>query len=214
MNTQQIRGLRPMLPCFLKRFDDCFARKGDAVHLSVYVEGPLANGIHFAWLTFDERYCGEPAFLGASDEHRQGIRLREESSDEVAQASLRPPGAEPHARRPRASLEAAKQASNAAALPANRRSRERALGRGQLVAGHRLRNRLRSQHGDIRQELRGYVPQSAGSRSARRRKEIKRKSSDARPRPSAPKACLKVAKVLVGAYYIQPSRERLRLAPA
>jgi SRSO17 transposase len=43
MDAQQIRGLRPMLACFLKRFDDCFARKDTRAHLSVYVEGQLSD---------------------------------------------------------------------------------------------------------------------------------------------------------------------------
>ena len=38
MDAQEIRGLRPMLSRFLKRFDDCFARKDTRAHLSVYVE--------------------------------------------------------------------------------------------------------------------------------------------------------------------------------
>jgi SRSO17 transposase len=32
-----------------------------------------ANGIHFAWLTFDEWYGGKPAFLQALDQHRQSF---------------------------------------------------------------------------------------------------------------------------------------------
>jgi SRSO17 transposase len=43
MDAQQIRGLRPMLGRFLKRFDDCFARKDTRAHLSVYVEGQLSD---------------------------------------------------------------------------------------------------------------------------------------------------------------------------
>ena len=43
MDAQQIRGLRPMLTCFLKRFDDCFARKDTRAHLSVYVGGQLSD---------------------------------------------------------------------------------------------------------------------------------------------------------------------------
>jgi SRSO17 transposase len=43
MDAQQIRGLRPMLDRFLKRFDDCFARKDTRAHLSVYVEGQLSD---------------------------------------------------------------------------------------------------------------------------------------------------------------------------
>jgi SRSO17 transposase len=42
MDAKQIRGLRPMLARFLKRFDDCFARKDTRAHLSVYVEGQLS----------------------------------------------------------------------------------------------------------------------------------------------------------------------------
>lgn len=43
MDAQQIRGLRPMLARFLKRFDDCFARKDTRAHLSVYVNGQLSD---------------------------------------------------------------------------------------------------------------------------------------------------------------------------
>jgi SRSO17 transposase len=43
MDAQQIRGLRPMLAQFLRRFDDCFARKDTRAHLSVYVEGQLSD---------------------------------------------------------------------------------------------------------------------------------------------------------------------------
>jgi SRSO17 transposase len=43
MDAQQIRGLRPMLARFLRRFDDCFARKDTRAHLSVYVEGQLSD---------------------------------------------------------------------------------------------------------------------------------------------------------------------------
>ena len=43
MDAQEIRKLRPMLSRFLKRFDDCFARKDTRAHLSVYVEGQLSD---------------------------------------------------------------------------------------------------------------------------------------------------------------------------
>jgi SRSO17 transposase len=43
MDAKQIRGLQPMLARFLKRFDDCFARKDTRAHLSVYVNGQLSN---------------------------------------------------------------------------------------------------------------------------------------------------------------------------
>ena len=43
MDVQDIRRLRPMLAHFLKRFDDCFARKDTRAHLSVYVEGQLSD---------------------------------------------------------------------------------------------------------------------------------------------------------------------------
>ena len=43
MDAEQIRGLRPMLARFLKRFDDCFARKDTRAHLSVYVGGQLSD---------------------------------------------------------------------------------------------------------------------------------------------------------------------------
>jgi SRSO17 transposase len=43
MDAQQIHRLRPMLARFLKRFDDCFARKDTRAHLSVYVNGQLSD---------------------------------------------------------------------------------------------------------------------------------------------------------------------------
>lgn len=43
MDAQEIRGLRPMLVRFLKRFDDCFSRKDTRAHLVVYVEGQLSD---------------------------------------------------------------------------------------------------------------------------------------------------------------------------
>ena len=43
MDAQQIRGLRPMLGWYLKRFDDCFARKDTRAHLSADVNGHLSD---------------------------------------------------------------------------------------------------------------------------------------------------------------------------
>jgi SRSO17 transposase len=43
MDAEQIRQLKPMLTRFLKRFDDCFARKDTRAHLPVYVEGQLSE---------------------------------------------------------------------------------------------------------------------------------------------------------------------------
>jgi len=43
MDAKQIRGLKPMLTRYLKRFDDCFARKDTRSHLPVYVEGQLSD---------------------------------------------------------------------------------------------------------------------------------------------------------------------------
>ena len=43
MDAEQIRGLRPQLAGFLKRFDDCFARKDTRAHLSIYVGGQLSD---------------------------------------------------------------------------------------------------------------------------------------------------------------------------
>jgi SRSO17 transposase len=43
MDAEQIRGLRPMLARYLKRFDDCFTRKDTRAHLSVYLEGQLSG---------------------------------------------------------------------------------------------------------------------------------------------------------------------------
>jgi SRSO17 transposase len=57
MDAEQIRGLRPMLARFLKRFDDCFARKDTRAHLWVYVKGQLSSL---------ERKSVEPIALAAS----------------------------------------------------------------------------------------------------------------------------------------------------
>jgi SRSO17 transposase len=43
MDAEQIRGLRPMLANYLKRFDDCFSRKDTRKHLAVYVKGQLSD---------------------------------------------------------------------------------------------------------------------------------------------------------------------------
>jgi SRSO17 transposase len=43
MDANQIRKLKPMLTRYLKRFDDCFARKDTRAHLPVYVEGQLSE---------------------------------------------------------------------------------------------------------------------------------------------------------------------------
>ncbi len=43
MDAKLIRGLQPMLARFLKRFDDCFARKDTRAHLTVYVNGQLSD---------------------------------------------------------------------------------------------------------------------------------------------------------------------------
>jgi SRSO17 transposase len=43
MDVEQIRRLKPMLTRFLKRFDDCFARKDTRAHMPVYVEGQLSE---------------------------------------------------------------------------------------------------------------------------------------------------------------------------
>lgn len=43
MNAEQIRRLKPTLCAYLKRFDDCFARRDTRAHLSVYVEGQLSD---------------------------------------------------------------------------------------------------------------------------------------------------------------------------
>ena len=43
MDAEQIRKLQPMLAGFLKRFEDCFARKDTRAHLSVYVKGQLSD---------------------------------------------------------------------------------------------------------------------------------------------------------------------------
>ena len=43
MDADQIRGLKPMLTRYLKRFDDCFARRDTRAHLPVYVGGQLSD---------------------------------------------------------------------------------------------------------------------------------------------------------------------------
>lgn len=43
MDAEQIRGLKPMLTHYLKRFDDCFARRDTRAHLPVYVGGQLSD---------------------------------------------------------------------------------------------------------------------------------------------------------------------------
>lgn len=43
MDADQIRGLKPMLTRYLKRFDDCFARQDTQAHLPVYVGGQLSD---------------------------------------------------------------------------------------------------------------------------------------------------------------------------
>jgi SRSO17 transposase len=43
MDAKTIRGLQSMLARFLKRFDDCFARKDTRAHLAVYVNGQLSD---------------------------------------------------------------------------------------------------------------------------------------------------------------------------
>jgi SRSO17 transposase len=43
MDADQIRGLKPMLTRYLKRFDDCFARQDTRAHMPVYVGGQLSD---------------------------------------------------------------------------------------------------------------------------------------------------------------------------
>src|SRR5664280_2891973 len=43
MDTDQIRGLKPMLTRYLKQFDDCFARRDARAHFATYVNGQLSN---------------------------------------------------------------------------------------------------------------------------------------------------------------------------
>jgi SRSO17 transposase len=56
MDADQIRRLRPMLTGYLKRFDDCFARRETRAHLRTYVEGQLSD--------LDQKSC-EPIALAA-----------------------------------------------------------------------------------------------------------------------------------------------------
>jgi SRSO17 transposase len=56
MDADQIRQLRPELSKFLRRFEDCFARRDTRAYLSVYVEGQLSN--------LSEKSC-EPIALAA-----------------------------------------------------------------------------------------------------------------------------------------------------
>lgn len=83
MDADEIRGLRPELTRYLKRFDDCFGRPETRGHFSVYVEGQLSD--------LSEKSC-EPIALAAGipprnlqeflaaykwDEDRARDRLRE-----------------------------------------------------------------------------------------------------------------------------------------
>ncbi len=43
MDADQIRRLKPMLTRYLKRFDDCFARRDTRAHFPVYIEGQLSD---------------------------------------------------------------------------------------------------------------------------------------------------------------------------
>lgn len=43
MDAAQIRQLGPKLDCFLKQFDDCFARKDTRGHLPVFIQGQLSD---------------------------------------------------------------------------------------------------------------------------------------------------------------------------
>lgn len=43
MDVDEVRRLRPMLTAYLKRFDDCFARRDTRAHLPTYVEGQLSD---------------------------------------------------------------------------------------------------------------------------------------------------------------------------
>ncbi|MBU4398123.1 MAG: IS701 family transposase, partial [Planctomycetes bacterium] len=43
MDAEQIRQLKPQLTRYLKRFEDCFARKDTRKHFPVYVEGQLSE---------------------------------------------------------------------------------------------------------------------------------------------------------------------------
>lgn len=56
MDADQIRRLKPELTGYLKRFDDCFARKDTRSRMSIYVEGQLSD--------LDEKSC-EPIALAA-----------------------------------------------------------------------------------------------------------------------------------------------------
>jgi len=56
MDADQIRRLRPELTRYLKRFDDCFARRETRAHLRTYVEGQLSD--------LGEKSC-EPIALAA-----------------------------------------------------------------------------------------------------------------------------------------------------
>jgi len=43
MDAAQVRQLKPLLTRYLKRFDDCFARKDTRAHLPTYVSGQLSD---------------------------------------------------------------------------------------------------------------------------------------------------------------------------
>jgi len=56
MDAEQIRGLKPKLIRYLKRFDDCFSRRNSREHFSTYIEGQLSD--------LGEKSC-EPIALAA-----------------------------------------------------------------------------------------------------------------------------------------------------
>lgn len=43
MDAKEIRRLKPELTCFLKLFDDCFARRDTRAHFPVYIQGQLSE---------------------------------------------------------------------------------------------------------------------------------------------------------------------------
>ena len=65
MDANQIRRLQPSLERYLKRFDDCFARRDTRAYLPVYVRGQLSD--------LSEKSC-EPMALAMTRRRPSAVR--------------------------------------------------------------------------------------------------------------------------------------------
>lgn len=81
MDADQIRGLRPLLTRYLKRFDSCFARRDTRAYLPVYVEGQLSD--------LSEKSC-EPIALASGVRPRtlQGFLAHYKWDEDLARRRL------------------------------------------------------------------------------------------------------------------------------